>query len=80
MSQKDNTNAINKKPFRLSKNGKPNNIFIPNGEKSGEIKGNINEINLGNQNAKSININLIHGNFFDTYENYENEMEEDQKE
>lgn len=69
----------NKKPFRLSKNGNPTNLFkrIDSGE---EPKNEMHGINVGNRRPKNIiRINLNKGNDFIGMRENLNQMEEDQK-
>ena len=73
------SNAINKKPFRLSKNGQFTGMFIPNEIGSGEGNGNSNRINLERTEKKTININLIKNDVSNISGKYKNEMDEDQK-
>lgn len=73
------SNAINKKPFRLSKNGQITGMFIPNEIGPEEGNGNNNRINLKRNEKNTIKINLIRNNASNISGEYENEMDEDQK-
>lgn len=71
------SNAINKKPFRLSKNGQFTGMFIPNEIGSGEGNGNSNRINLERTEKK--NINFIKNDVSNISGKYKNEMDEYKK-
>ena len=67
------SNSINKKPFRLSKNGKPTDVFV-------KVEAGSEKKNEDKAEKKNISINLIRVDESNIPEKYSNEMDEDQKE
>lgn len=67
------SNSINKKPFRLSKNGKSTDVFA-------KVETGSEKKNENNAEKKDVNINLIRIDESNISEKYFNEMDEDQKE
>ena len=73
------SNAINKKPFRLSKNGQPTNMFSKNiAEKEiGNMKGE--QINFEKNKNSKINIKFIGPSDSKSKINADYEMDEEEK-
>jgi len=73
------SNLKNKKPFRLSKNGAPTNIFKENEFEKNELNIGANKLNIGKNVKMNIKINLNKSKEFHMI-NDEGEMpEEDDK-
>lgn len=73
------SHLINKKPFRRTKNGMPNNLFKKIGIENDDNANNNNLNRISTTNMNTIKINLINHNYGYDGNDEQNAIEEDEK-